>query len=134
METGLEKNKCINLINKYNLKENIELLGFKENPYPILKKSKVLCITSNYEGYGLAAVEALILEKPIVASNVGGLKEIINNKVGKLCNTDQEYIEEIEKLLLNNKYYFDKKEECKQKSNNIEDMQNYLERLLFYYK
>lgn len=134
LEIGLEKNRCKELIEKYNLKDNIDLLGFKENPYPILKNSKILCVTSKYEGYGLAAIESIVLETPVVATNVGGLKEIINNKLGKLCSTDEEFEKEIQKLLLDEKYYATKKEECKYEINNIKNIENYIERLLFYYE
>lgn len=41
---------------------------------------------SKYEGFGLSAVEMLSLGKPVIASNVGGLKNIVNKTCGVLIN------------------------------------------------
>ncbi|GAK47775.1 glycosyltransferase [Secundilactobacillus oryzae JCM 18671] len=56
---------------------------------------------SKYEGFGLSAVEMLALRKPAIASNVGGLKDIINNDCGKLIDgfDADEYVETYFKLL-----------------------------------
>ena len=56
---GELKEKVASKIQKNGLQEVIELKGFLENPYGILGNSKVLCMPSRWEGFGLAAVEAL---------------------------------------------------------------------------
>ena len=40
-----------------NLTENITLWGFQKNPYGLVKNTKVVCMPSVWEGFGLAAVE-----------------------------------------------------------------------------
>lgn len=62
-----------NRIKELELEDNVKLLGFKGNPYEYLYKAKILCMPSDWEGFGLAAVEALTLGKPVVAASVGGL-------------------------------------------------------------
>ena len=53
----------------------------------------IVCIPSEYEPFGLVAIEAMSLQKAVIASNVGGLAEIIaHNQTGILIDptdTDQ---------------------------------------------
>lgn len=126
---GPERDKCIDLINKNNLEATIKILGFKKNPYPILKKSKILCITSKFEGFGLVAAEALTLGKPIVATNIGGLPAIIDDSCGKLCNKDEEFINEILKLLNDKKYYNSKSKNTDTKLKRLSSIKQYIIKL-----
>jgi glycosyltransferase involved in cell wall biosynthesis len=47
--------------------------------YPWLAKAKILLVTSETEGYGRMAAEALACEVPVVANPVGGLLEILED-------------------------------------------------------
>lgn len=98
------KYKCNELIDRLDLMENIRLVGFLDNPYVLINNSKVLCITSDWEGYGLVAVEALALGKPVVCRSVGGLRSLVDDTCGKVCNSDNEMIYELKKLITNDKY------------------------------
>lgn len=64
---GPDKEIYEELIKKYKLK-NILLLGAKKNPYPYLKKSDYLLLTSEYEGFPVVYNEAIILNKPILTT------------------------------------------------------------------
>ena len=86
-------------IQELGLEEIINLKGFLENPYEVLQKCKVLCMPSRWEGFGLAAVEALALGVPVVATEVGGLPGIIDESCGKLCDSKETFVEEIGSLL-----------------------------------
>lgn len=110
---GYLKEKIETEINNNNLQKNIDMLGFCDNPYSILNKSKILCMTSKYEGYGLVAVEAMTLNKPVVATKVGGIPDIVDDSCGKICVEDKDFVIEITKLLKEENYY-------KQKVNNIQ--------------
>ena len=69
----------------------IKLLGQLDNPYPIIKKSKILIMTSRWEGLPMVALEALSLGTPIIATPTDGLKDIITNgENGYLANSDEE--------------------------------------------
>lgn len=85
-------------IKNLKLQDHIFLKGFVENPYPLLKAAQLLCITSKWEGYGLMAAEALALGVPVVSTRVGGLKQILNNTCGIFCDSNEEFIMEIEKI------------------------------------
>lgn len=83
---GELKNKVDNYIQTNKLSNNVKLIGFKANPYPYMKKAKICIMPSKYEGFGLSALEMLALGKPVIASNVGGLKTIINTTCGDLIS------------------------------------------------
>lgn len=57
-----------NFILKNNVEKNIFLLSTKENPYPYLKESDCLILTSNYEGFPVVYLEALVLNKQIMTT------------------------------------------------------------------
>ncbi|MEL7597896.1 MAG: glycosyltransferase, partial [Clostridiaceae bacterium] len=73
---------CKEFIDKNSLNNNISMLGFLENPHIILRQSKLLVAPSKWEGYGLAVIEAMGLGKPVIATPVGGLKDIIKGNCG----------------------------------------------------
>lgn len=88
-----------NYIDSHNLENIIEKLGFQENPYPYLKNSKLLVMPSAWEGFGLVAVEAMILGKPVVCSGAGGLKNIVTEECGAICTKTEAYVSMINSLL-----------------------------------
>lgn len=102
---GNLRSNCENLIKTYGLGESVEILGFKENPYVYMKKSRVLCMTSLWEGYGLVAAEANILEVPVVSTRTGGVTELFGADAFELCDTDREIADKLELLLTNEVEY-----------------------------
>lgn len=83
---GELKEQIENYILANELTTNINLIGFKQNPYPYMKGAKVCMMPSKYEGFGLSAVEMLTLGTPVIAANVGGLKNIVDDTCGFLMN------------------------------------------------
>ena len=66
--------------------------GLKKNPYPYLKKCTLYLLTSYYEGFPNALVEAMALGIPAVATDcMTGPREILEEKYGILVpNMDPE--------------------------------------------
>lgn len=89
--TGDKFEEFVNLIEKNGLNENIEILGFMDNPLKLLYSSKVMVMTSRYEGLPMTVLEAMALGVPIVSTPVDGLKEIVfNGENGFLVNDTRE--------------------------------------------
>lgn len=117
------------------LDKNVTMYGFVKNPYPILKNSKILCLPSKWEGFGLVAIEALSLGVPVVCSGVGGLCSFINEKNGKICNFDlKEYVNEISKLCIDDKYYKSKAKEAIASAIELNNITKYTDFLTTLYK
>jgi L-malate glycosyltransferase len=56
--------------------ENIRFLGKQEQMEEILPIADLFLLTSEYESFGLAALEAMAAEVPVISTNAGGLPEI----------------------------------------------------------
>ena len=64
-------------------------LGEQQELVPFLSASDLFLLPSAQESFGLAALEAMACEVPVVASRVGGLPEIIDDGVtGYVCEPD----------------------------------------------
>jgi len=57
--------------------ESVQFAGFVQDVRHLMSACDVVLVPSLKEGFGLAAVEAMALERPVVASNTGGLPEVI---------------------------------------------------------
>lgn len=107
---GEDRKKLETYIKENNLEENIEILGFKENPYPYIKNSVATVLTSLSEGFSLALAESAILDTPIISTDVGIAKELIEKyNCGTLINYDEK---ELAKALL---HYMNQNDTCKEK-------------------
>ena len=80
--------------------KNIEFLGKKSNPYPYLKKSYCLLMSSDFEGYPVVFIESLILGKPIITTNVSDSEKDIKDKFGIVVEkTEADVYEGMKKYL-----------------------------------
>lgn len=93
--TGPLLNDCVAKIERLGLTDNIDLLGFCANPYNIVSHCSCVVMPSIYEGFGLAAIESLMLGIPVFNSGVGGLREIFENHEDYICSSVEEYVEKI---------------------------------------
>lgn len=65
-------------------------LGNKMNPYPYIKKADFFIMPSESEAWPLVLAEALILQKPSIATNTGDVSTMLDDgKTGILINYDE---------------------------------------------
>ena len=76
---GPQKEKLIQIIQKFNLSKNIELLGFHPNPEELLLDCDFYIQPSIAEGFGLAICEAMGLGLPVIVTANGGMLEIVDH-------------------------------------------------------
>jgi glycosyltransferase involved in cell wall biosynthesis len=81
--------------------DSFKLLGSLMNPYPYVKNADFFILPSESEGWPLIIADTLILQKPIISTNVGGIPEMIEHeKNGYLINYDtDEMYESMKKFL-----------------------------------
>lgn len=121
--------ECEKRVQELKIADSIQFLGFKENPYGILSKSKIMCVTSDWEGFGLVAVEALALGVPVLATPVGGLIDIVNDDCGSLCGDDSAFIDEIIKLLTEERYLSEKSQGALTRAEKFNNINQYAAKL-----
>ncbi|GAB3356176.1 N-acetyl-alpha-D-glucosaminyl L-malate synthase BshA [Arachidicoccus ginsenosidivorans] len=101
---GPERPVCEEAINKLGLENEVRFMGKQEQMEEILAISDLFVLPSEYESFGLAALEAMAAHVPVLSSNAGGLPEVnIEGKTGYLFNVgDVDTAAEKATLLLGN--------------------------------
>jgi glycosyltransferase involved in cell wall biosynthesis len=111
-------------VSELNINSNIEFLGWLDTleKVQVLSNSDMLLLPSYKEAFGKVLIEAMAAGIPVVASNVGGIPDIIKNfENGILINAgDQTQLTDGIKFLLNNK-----KEYVEMSEQNIIDVQKF---------
>ncbi|MEA1994623.1 MAG: glycosyltransferase family 4 protein, partial [Campylobacterota bacterium] len=127
-----EKNK--NLAEKLDVLNRIHFLGFRNDIDKIYKTVDIVVLSSNWEGFGLAALEGMAAGKPVVASNVSGLKKLVQG-AGLLFprGDDKKLAEKIKNLLSNYDKYKRTSDLCFKRSQ-LFDIKKMVQRYINEYK
>jgi glycosyltransferase involved in cell wall biosynthesis len=98
--TGKLQNKLQDKITNLHLENEVKLLGFVEDVTTFLRALDVMVLCSRSEGLGTILLEAIHTDTVILATNVGGIPEIVmDNKTGRLYKPGN-IKEGVEKLIL----------------------------------
>lgn len=91
-------------VQKLEISDIVEFLGFKENVYEYINISDIFILPSLWEQFPISILEAMFLEKPIIASNVNGVGEQLGD-AGILINPGNvdEIVEAIDLLISDKK-------------------------------
>jgi glycosyltransferase involved in cell wall biosynthesis len=108
--TGELQSKLENLIDEYDIRKEVVLLGFVEDMEVFMNSIDIFLLTSEWEGFGYVLVEAMIKSKPVVAFNKTSNPEIVQADVsGFLVEyPNLELFAEKTKLLIDDKELRDK--------------------------
>lgn len=118
-DEGLIKVK--KLAEEKNVKDRVHFLYIRKDVPRILKTSDVIVMASDYEGLSLSSIEGMAAGKPFIATNVNGLKEVVEGAGILFENRDSEALASI--LLHLNKdqeYYNDIELKCSERANNFD--------------
>jgi N-acetyl-alpha-D-glucosaminyl L-malate synthase BshA len=84
---GPERPAAEGLSRDLGICDDIRFVGKQEQIEEILAVSDLFLLTSEYESFGLAALEAMAAGVPVISTNAGGLPEInVDGKTGYLSN------------------------------------------------
>jgi glycosyltransferase involved in cell wall biosynthesis len=95
---GPERKRLENLLEKLNLKQKIFLIGELKDASKYLKAFDLFILPSRYEGLSITLIEALFAKIPILASDVGGNKEIVGESYVFNLNNKEDFLEKFQKL------------------------------------
>ena len=102
---GNYKHEIISDIKKSNVEKHISILGYVKDTRPYLEYCDIFTLTSPLEGFGIVYLEAMLYEKPCLASkNCGSEDVVLNDKTGYSIGVKQfKTLTEIISKIINNK-------------------------------
>ena len=90
---GYDFENIKNLKNELGVSDTATLLGFSDNPYPYFKAADFYVLSSRYEGFPTVLFEAITLKKRIIATDVSGVREMLEDgKLGYITENSEEGI------------------------------------------
>lgn len=110
---GPERPVAEELAREFGVFDDIRFVGKQEQMEEILAISDLFLLPSEYESFGLSALEAMAASVPVISTNAGGLSEInIHGQTGFTAKVgDVESMSEFAKNLLTNDAELDKMKE-----------------------
>lgn len=111
---GSGEPKYLNKLKAYSaregLSERIQWVGFQNHPEMFMRQSDLTLVCSTYEPFGRVAIESMSVGTPVIATNVDGLAEIIQDGVNGLLYEKGNYLmlsQRILQIISNPKLYYD---------------------------
>ena len=88
-------------IRENHLEDSAKLLGFRKDPYCLMNAADLLVCSSVYEGFSTFITEGLILGKPIVTTDVSGMRELLgDSRYGLITdNNDEAFYAGVKRML-----------------------------------
>lgn len=88
---GPERPMLERYVEENHLQDSVRMPGFFDNPYPFMREADLLACSSIYEGYSTFMTEGVILGKPIVTTDVSGMRELLgDSEYGLIVEDDDE--------------------------------------------
>ncbi|PAV06302.1 glycosyltransferase [Methanobacterium bryantii] len=91
---GPLKESLINFADDIGILYNVIFTGNLFNPYWLLDKCDCMVHSSNYEGQGIVILEALVLGKNVISTDIAGPRKILQGGYGKLVDNSAEALAE----------------------------------------
>ena len=84
---GPERPSTEDLVRELGLQDDVRFLGKQEQIEEIMAISDLFLLPSEYESFGLSALEAMAARVPVISTNAGGLPEInIHGQTGYMTD------------------------------------------------
>lgn len=115
---GPDTEKYKDLVHRYDLDNVIHFLGRKKNPFPYYNISDAVVMSSDYEGYPVVFLEAMIIGKPLISTKVSDY-ELIEKTNGIFVDKSEDGIYNGIKQYLENGYTINQKMDYKLYNQNI---------------
>ncbi len=84
---GPEREACLELVKRHHLEKECLFVGAQKNPYKYIASADIYVQLSNVEADPVTIQEALVLRKPIIASDIPAIrKALYDGELGTLCS------------------------------------------------
>lgn len=74
---GVRRMRLETLVSDSKLENRVKFLGIRSDVYSLIKMADISILSSHWEGFGLAAAEAMACGVPTIASNIPGLRNVV---------------------------------------------------------
>ena len=102
---GEQKKECEKITDSLGINHRVEFLGNRSDIPQLLAIADVIVLSSHYEGFGLAIVEGMAARKPVIASDVAGLHDIVEGAGLLFPHEDHKRLAELIQQVCENKEY-----------------------------
>ena len=86
---GPQREELEDLVAYLGLTEHVRFLGWRDDAVELLGALDIFCMSSRWEGCPMVLLEAMAMECPVVATDIGGVREIVvNAETGLLVKPD----------------------------------------------
>lgn len=131
---GVLKDNLMKLSIELGVKDRVKFLGNRNDVAQLMKYSDLVILSSNYEGFGIAALEGMATGKPTLASNILGVQEIVGGYGVLFKKGDADDLSKSILELYNNKdYYLEVASKCQERADEF-DLKKTVERYIDIYK
>lgn len=100
---GDEYDPLMKHLTKLKCKDNVALIRYMSNPYTVLNQCDSLVLPSRYEGFGLVIIEADVLGKPVVSTDIVGPSRFMKAHGGQMVESSIDGIYQGLEMLYNKK-------------------------------
>lgn len=76
---GPRLEQCVDLARDLGIEDRVQFLGYRSDVPDLLAQSDIFVLSTHYEGFPIATVEAMRAGLPIIASDVGGVSEQVRS-------------------------------------------------------
>ena len=91
--TGVECEQIERKVDELNLRDRVFLDGVTDNPYKYMRACDLFVLPSGWEGFPTVTVEAKLIGKPVLATDVSGIREqIVDGVSGMIVENSAEGI------------------------------------------
>jgi len=80
-ETGTSSDELRALAERLGVSDAVRFLGFREDMAALMRRAEIVALPSRWEGFGLVLLEAMDACRPLVASAVGAIPEVVEDGV-----------------------------------------------------
>lgn len=106
---GDDHGKYIEMVKEKHLDDKVKFLGLKTNPFPYYKRANAFVLSSEFEGFPVVFLEAMIMNVPIITTDVSDANIIVKDKFGYVVSSDDEGVYEGMKKFLDNGFKIKKR-------------------------
>lgn len=114
---GENRIHCEKITEELGLTDRIQFLGARSDIAELISSAYIGIQSSKWEGFGLTAVEIMSCGKPVVATDVDGLKQVVEGAgIIFKCGNETELADIINNLLNDKEYYQKVSDRCLQRA------------------